>query len=134
MKEDSEKRDREVELTEGGVRERKKSTEGEVVCAICICEFQDDEVYINLKCAKAHIFHESCIRDWLEVKQSCPICRQEVRAEAFEKSFEASFSRSFQQLRSRSENPSERELIEGARIREIRRTRRLEMLDRARLQ
>ena len=38
-----------------------------MVCAICMCEFQDEEVYINLKCALAHIFHEGCIRDWLTI-------------------------------------------------------------------
>ena len=93
---DEEKRDREIELTEGGVRARKKTTESDMVCAICMCEFVDEEVYINLKCAKAHIFHEKCIRDWLGIKQSCPICRQEVRAEAYEKTFEqSSFANSF---------------------------------------
>ena len=53
-------------------------------CSICHTEFAVDEEVSQLPCE--HCFHESCIKPWLEVQNTCPICRAvlpgtEARAE-----------------------------------------------------
>lgn len=42
------------------------------ICPICF-DIIDNGVY--LKCDETHVFHRKCILGWLEVNQSCPICR-----------------------------------------------------------
>nr|XP_004515506.1 E3 ubiquitin-protein ligase TTC3-like [Cicer arietinum] len=39
-------------------------------CPIC---FEDFNVCVRMPCL--HMFHMNCIRDWLEVGNSCPLCR-----------------------------------------------------------
>ena len=44
-------------------------------CCICLDDFQDDvSTVLVLHCG--HIFHNSCINEWLSSKDSCPICRK----------------------------------------------------------
>ncbi|XP_030306365.1 RING finger protein 145 isoform X2 [Calypte anna] len=43
------------------------------ICAIC---FQDMEVALVTPCA--HIFHASCLRKWLYVQDTCPMCHRRV--------------------------------------------------------
>ncbi|PWA72522.1 zinc finger, RING/FYVE/PHD-type [Artemisia annua] len=43
------------------------------ICAICHEEFRGDEVIGTLKCK--HSYHEECIKKWLLLKRTCPICR-----------------------------------------------------------
>lgn len=45
-------------------------------CSICHTEFAADEVVSQLPCE--HCFHDSCIKPWLEVQNTCPICRAEL--------------------------------------------------------
>ncbi|MCL7049295.1 hypothetical protein MKW94_002826 [Papaver nudicaule] len=49
-------------------------TEDEVCCLICMDGVisGEDEV-INLPCS--HIFHSDCLVTWLDVDNSCPLCR-----------------------------------------------------------
>lgn len=44
-------------------------------CAVCLCEFQDDEEVRFLKNCK-HIFHKECLDRWMiRDQRSCPLCR-----------------------------------------------------------
>ncbi|XP_023539428.1 E3 ubiquitin-protein ligase RHA1B-like [Cucurbita pepo subsp. pepo] len=44
-------------------------------CAVCLCEFQDDEELRFLKNCK-HIFHKKCLDRWMiRDQRSCPLCR-----------------------------------------------------------
>ncbi|XP_071700299.1 RING-H2 finger protein ATL29-like [Rutidosis leptorrhynchoides] len=44
-------------------------------CAICLCEFEDDNV-LRLLTKCYHVFHQECIDLWLESHKSCPFCRR----------------------------------------------------------
>ena len=45
-------------------------------CTICLEEFQNGDVRRALDCM--HTFHQQCINRWLNIHQSCPICRHRV--------------------------------------------------------
>ncbi|XP_054247419.1 RING finger protein 145-like [Indicator indicator] len=45
------------------------------VCAIC---FQDMQVAVVTPCS--HFFHAACLRKWLYVQDTCPLCHQQVTA------------------------------------------------------
>jgi hypothetical protein len=48
-------------------------------CSVCICEFSENERLVPLPCS--HIFHEDCIKPWLQSHNSCPVCRYELEME-----------------------------------------------------
>ncbi|CAI2358723.1 unnamed protein product [Moneuplotes crassus] len=72
-----------------GSNKKKKKEQEELFCPICRVAFEDKDEVIELKCSENHIFHEDCIKDWLVMKQDCPLCRKEV--------FEMSYSDSIQE-------------------------------------
>ena len=43
-------------------------------CAICLSNIQN--LYIDLECK--HMFHENCLKTWLEHNTNCPLCRREL--------------------------------------------------------
>ncbi|KAD4384608.1 hypothetical protein R6Q59_011251 [Mikania micrantha] len=46
-------------------------------CAICLCEFEDDNV-LRLLTKCCHVFHQECIDLWLESHKTCPFCRRSL--------------------------------------------------------
>lgn len=48
-------------------------------CSVCWEEFQLAEKVRQLACQ--HVYHEPCIRPWLELHSTCPICRQDLGSE-----------------------------------------------------
>ncbi|KAL0091937.1 hypothetical protein J3Q64DRAFT_1875620 [Phycomyces blakesleeanus] len=48
----------------------------QVDCAVCKEEFDIKERVIELPCA--HIFHNECIKPWLKMNGTCPVCRHSV--------------------------------------------------------
>ena len=52
-------------------------------CAICKCDFEEDEDVTPLPCNTAHYFHSSCITQWLKTNAICPLCRAPVDAAGF---------------------------------------------------
>ena len=55
-------------------------------CPICIEAFYDSpsEKLIYLPCNRKHVFHESCIVEWLRREQECPLCRSPINNAAIE--------------------------------------------------
>ena len=47
-------------------------------CSICLTPFELGEMLISLPCDKRHSFHASCIRQWLQRQNSCPLCQKTV--------------------------------------------------------
>lgn len=45
-------------------------------CSVCMEDFALDESVLSLVCQ--HLFHKDCIKPWLELHNTCPICRQPV--------------------------------------------------------
>lgn len=45
-------------------------------CSVCWEDFQLKETVYQLPCQ--HVYHETCIRPWLELHGTCPICRQNL--------------------------------------------------------
>ncbi|XP_062084694.1 E3 ubiquitin-protein ligase ATL6-like isoform X2 [Humulus lupulus] len=51
-----------------------KIGKGALECAVCLCEFGDDETLRLIpKCD--HVFHPECVDMWLESHTTCPVCR-----------------------------------------------------------
>lgn len=51
-----------------------KIGKGSLECAVCLCEFEDDEnIRLLPKCS--HVFHADCIDEWLSSHVTCPVCR-----------------------------------------------------------
>ncbi|KAI9032508.1 hypothetical protein CLU79DRAFT_841833 [Phycomyces nitens] len=48
----------------------------QVDCAVCKEEFEIIERVVELPCA--HIFHNECIKPWLKMNGTCPVCRHSV--------------------------------------------------------
>lgn len=47
-----------------------------VVCAVCKDEFNKNERMKKLPCM--HFYHGECILPWLEIRNTCPVCRFEL--------------------------------------------------------
>ena len=45
-------------------------------CTICIEKYKKNDKIITLDCD--HNFHENCIKEWLNNKNSCPNCRENI--------------------------------------------------------
>ena len=45
-------------------------------CTICLEYFKKGDKVIYLPCI--HFFHEMCIKNWIKIKQFCPVCKLEI--------------------------------------------------------
>ncbi|KAI7901315.1 uncharacterized protein BX663DRAFT_104694 [Cokeromyces recurvatus] len=61
-------------LTKRHLNEKEKSQETD--CAVCKDQFGVEEEVIELPCD--HIFHDECIKPWLKLNSTCPVCRHSV--------------------------------------------------------
>ncbi|KAH0722605.1 hypothetical protein KY290_005255 [Solanum tuberosum] len=57
-----------------------KSTclDGKERCSICLDDYYDKEKLTEINCG--HLFHFGCIREWIKLKNSCPICKRDAGA------------------------------------------------------
>ncbi len=46
-------------------------------CVICTEDIKEGDDIMILKCPGKHFFHGNCIKNWLLVKTTCPMCRSE---------------------------------------------------------
>ncbi|XP_010412874.1 PREDICTED: RING-H2 finger protein ATL38-like [Camelina sativa] len=58
------------------VKERRIGIGG-VECAVCLCEFEDDET-LRLIPSCCHVFHADCVNAWLSDHSTCPLCRVDL--------------------------------------------------------
>ncbi|XP_076900466.1 RING-H2 finger protein ATL30-like [Bidens hawaiensis] len=63
-------------FTYSNVKDFRRETYG-LECAICLCEFEDDNV-LRLLTKCSHVFHQECIDLWLESHNTCPFCRRRL--------------------------------------------------------
>jgi hypothetical protein len=50
-----------------------------LTCTICLHDFQTGETVCWAKVRECnHIFHEDCVVRWLEYRDDCPLCRQNL--------------------------------------------------------
>ncbi|XP_017777787.1 PREDICTED: E3 ubiquitin-protein ligase RNF115-like isoform X2 [Nicrophorus vespilloides] len=54
----------------------KEQVDAKLQCSVCWEAFQLNEKVRQLACQ--HVYHEPCIRPWLELHSTCPICRQDL--------------------------------------------------------
>ncbi|CAD8134607.1 unnamed protein product [Paramecium octaurelia] len=45
-------------------------------CSVCLFEFKEEEKVRELPCK--HIYHSSCIKNWLQNNKQCPLCKTEI--------------------------------------------------------
>ena len=55
----------------------KKHFKNQEKCAICQYEYKETEKVSKLPCL--HIFHNDCIKGWLDKNKFCPICKKEIQ-------------------------------------------------------
>lgn len=65
------------------VKERRIG-KGGVECAVCLCEFEDDET-LRLMPICSHVFHADCVSVWLSDHSTCPLCRVDLLSQPDER-------------------------------------------------
>jgi hypothetical protein len=45
-------------------------------CSVCLVEINKEEDTVLIPCG--HLFHEGCITKWLDMNNTCPVCRYEL--------------------------------------------------------
>ncbi|KAG0289405.1 hypothetical protein BGZ96_007055 [Linnemannia gamsii] len=50
--------------------------EQDAVCAICLCEYEDEEELRKMRCT--HYFHKECVDEWLRLHRNCPLCKRDI--------------------------------------------------------
>jgi Ring finger domain len=53
-------------------------------CAVCMDEFEQSVRILHFPICE-HIFHETCIMEWLKTRSTCPMCRQGIRSSLYRK-------------------------------------------------
>jgi len=69
---------KEVEITGDGDQ---KDAENYASCAVCKDEFKKGEKVIVFPCPNKHVYHTNCIKPWLKLHNSCPVCRHELKTD-----------------------------------------------------
>jgi len=84
--------------------EEDSSSEIDTTCTVCIESVRINQWYKQLpKCG--HFFHAKCIDQWLEMRATCPVCREAVIGNESEGHARRSRSRGSRSRRARSRSP-----------------------------
>jgi len=59
------------------VKDLRKDQTYSLECAICLVEFEDDNM-LRLLTLCCHVFHQDCIDLWLCSHKTCPVCRRDL--------------------------------------------------------
>jgi len=51
--------------------------EDDKICSICLEDYEETDIIYESKICKHH-FHFRCVNHWLNIKTSCPLCREDV--------------------------------------------------------
>jgi hypothetical protein len=51
-------------------------------CCVCLVEFEAQESVVTLPCNSKHVFHDACVKKWLEQNNSCPLCKAPITQQA----------------------------------------------------
>uniref|UniRef100_A0A6U8UNG5 RING-type domain-containing protein n=1 Tax=Zooxanthella nutricula TaxID=1333877 RepID=A0A6U8UNG5_9DINO len=46
-------------------------------CSICLDEFDSETPFVKTKTC-SHLFHKQCLKGWLQVNRTCPLCREDL--------------------------------------------------------
>jgi E3 ubiquitin-protein ligase RNF115/126 len=60
-----------IQITEDNIDKYK-----EIECCVCYDNFEIDNKLVKLECS--HSFHKDCIENWLNMHNTCPVCRSEL--------------------------------------------------------
>ena len=71
------------------VKKKIKSIEVNIICTICLSEFEIGEKKSTLPCM--HSFHCNCIERWIKKKNYCPICKFKISFENLKESLEKNY-------------------------------------------
>lgn len=53
----------------------KRNVYAQTNCIICLSDFQENQLICQLACHETHIFHKTCLDEWLKHSEQCPMCR-----------------------------------------------------------
>lgn len=72
--ENNEKKDSayETKASEKELEDGMSEDDGELMCSICMVEFEDGERVSDLQCG--HQFHVECLKTWVLWRNTCPLC------------------------------------------------------------
>ena len=59
------------------IKDPKKLSENKKKCLICLENFLKGEESIILPCI--HMFHSTCIKKWIKIKDFCPLCKKTIK-------------------------------------------------------
>ncbi len=76
--EDEEEEERDQLYHSTSTRSSTSARQHGMMCSICLSTFEEGEGVGRLPCQ--HVFHAACIKDWLGLKQTCPLCMRNVPA------------------------------------------------------
>ena len=51
-------------------------------CSICLDHLEEGQMSLSLRCS--HFFHTICLEQWLKKRNTCPLCKDEVKTEDYE--------------------------------------------------
>ena len=66
-------------MTEEFCKKNEKGDKESPSCSVCIAEIALGQETVLIPCG--HMFHDSCINKWLDMHNTCPVCRYELPTE-----------------------------------------------------